>query len=453
MDRFATKKLEEWLNSEKRKPLVVRGARQVGKTWLIRDFAGRKGLDLVELNFERTPELSDLFSSNKPELIMANIEAEFNIKCELQKTLLFLDEIQEKPELLSSLRWFSEDMPQLPVIAAGSLLDFTLQEHSFSVPVGRISYYYLEPMSFLEFVEASGNEALLTLLRNTQIEEKMNQRIHANCLDFYYEYILVGGMPEAVSTWYETKNIEQCIRVQQDLLGTIRDDFNKYRDRVDTKVLGDVLHSVPEQLGGKFIASRVNEFSRTEEIKKALTLLTYARICHRVSHTSGNGLPLGAESNDKFFKVIMLDVGLIAIRLGLSRLKLKEVNKIIFQNRGPISEQFVGQQLRVFQSYMEDPSLYYWQRIGGRQGEIDYIIQHGTKIVPIEVKSGAKGAMKSLHQFMYDKQLTLAVRFDRNSHSVSAIDVKTTLGDEVSYTLLSIPFYLAELLPDLLTQL
>lgn len=452
MYRFVSDRLDAWLNSRKRKPLVIRGARQVGKTWLIRDLAKRKNLDLVECNFERSPGMADHFSSNNPQEIIRKIEADLNISINTEKSLLFLDEIQAKPELLASLRWFYEEMPQLPVVAAGSLLDFALEEHTFSMPVGRIEYCYLEPMSFLEFLRASGNESLYTLLQDVEVERPLNNKIHTKCLESYLEYMLIGGMPEVVSEWYESKNSESCIKVQQDLLATIRDDFNKYRNRIDTDLLSNILSSVSEQLGNRFIATRVKNASRTDEVKKALSLLQKARVCHRVSHTSGNGLPLGAESNEKIFKVLLLDVGLAAIQLGLSRLHIKEAKKIVFQNKGPLAEQFVGQQIRVFQSRFEDPSLFYWQRLGGRQGEIDYLIQQGTTIVPIEIKSGARGAMKSLHQFMYDKVLPLAVRIDQNLPSINTMNVKTTLGDEVSYFLLSIPLYLTEILPCLLDR-
>ena len=452
MYRFVSDRLDAWLNSRKRKPLVIRGARQVGKTWLIRDLAKRKNLDLVECNFERSPGMADHFSSNNPQEIVRNIEADLNISITPEKSLLFLDEIQAKPELLASLRWFYEEMPRLPVIAAGSLLDFALEEHTFSMPVGRIEYCYLEPMSFLEFLRASGNESLYTLLQDVEVERPLNNKIHTKCLESYLEYMLIGGMPEVVSEWYVSKHTESCMKVQQDLLATIRDDFNKYRNRIDTDLLSNILSSVSEQLGNRFIATRVKNASRTDEVKKALSLLQKARVCYRVSHTSGNGLPLGAESNEKIFKVLLLDVGFAAIQLGLSRLHMKEAKKIVFQNKGALAEQFVGQQIRVFQSRFEDPALFHWQRLGRRQGEIDYIIQQGTTIVPIEIKSGARGAMKSLHQFMYDKNLPLAVRIDQNSPSLIEMNIKTTLGDKVSYSLLSIPLYLTEILPRLLEQ-
>jgi len=242
------------------------------------------------------------------------------------------------------------------------------------------------------------------------------------------------------------------VKVQQDLIATFRDDFNKYSKRIKTENLHKVLRSVPDQLGNKFVTSRVDAALRSGEVKNALALLTQARICHKIFHTSGNGLPLGAEANEKFFKVLMVDIGLVSIQLGLSRLKITDARDFIFKNKGSLAEQFVGQQVRIFQSILEDPTLYYWQRTSGRQGEIDYIIQYGATIIPVEVKSGAKGAMKSLHQFMFAKNLELAVRCDQNPQTIHIMDVKTTTGERVSYKLLSIPFYLVEVLPSLLEQ-
>jgi predicted AAA+ superfamily ATPase len=307
-------------------------------------------------------------------------------------------------------------------------------------------------MSFLEFTLASGNDRLYRLLTEMQLDNPLPVPLHEKCLDLYFTYIRIGGMPEVVLEWCSTRDLSACVKVQQDLLATIRDDFNKYQGRFNTDLLNDVLTAVPKQLGNKFILTRVNELSRSAEIKKVLDVLEKARVCCKIRHTSANGLPLSAESNDKFFKVLLLDTAFVSVQLGLSRLSLSDAKEFILQNRGPMAEQYVGQQIRAFQSLAEDPALYYWQRIGGRQGEIDYIIQHNTSIVPIEIKAGSAGSMKSLHQFMFDKKLGLAVRVDLNHPSVSRIAVKTTLGDTVEYLLLSIPFYLVERLQEFIDQ-
>ena len=452
MKRKAMKALVEWKASESRKPLILRGARQVGKTWLVRDLAKRQHLKLIELNLERFPNLADLFSENNPEEILKNIEAELGTTINPASSLLFLDEIQATPELFSKLRWFKEDMEQLPVIAAGSLLEFSLNKYQYSMPVGRITYFYLEPMSFFEFILAAGNDALYEKLLTFNPEKGMPESLHEKCLSFYYDFCLVGGMPEVVQEWVNTKNIKSCIKLHQDLLETYRNDFHKYGGKIDAALLAKIMLSISRQLGNKFIYSRVEPSVNMIQIKKALTMLSQAKVCTKILHTSGSGLPLGAESNDKFFKSLMLDIGLISAQLGLSSAKPSEVKHIIFSNKGGLTEQFVGQQLRAAQSPLSDPQLFYWQRTGGRQGEIDYIIQHGNSVIPLEVKSGKAGSMKSLHHFMAEKGYNFAVRCNINQPLVENLRIKTTSGGQVSYRLLSIPVYMTERIHDLIDQ-
>lgn len=453
MIRFSSTALDTWFKSANRKPMVVKGARQTGKTWLVRDFAKRNQLDLIELNFEKYPNRADLFSENNPKEIISNIEADLAVKIPLESACLFLDEIQAAPELFSKLRWFKEDMPELPIVAAGSLLEFALNKSQYSMPVGRITYFYLEPMSFFEFVLASGNEPLYQKLTEFGLKKKIPQSLHEKCMDLYRLYCLIGGMPEAVQTWLDTRDLRACMKVQHDLLATYRDDFYKYGGEIDARLLQKILLSVAQQLGNKFVYSRVDPGIQTPVIKKALKLLSQAKVCSTIAHTTGNGLPLGAQSNEKFFKALMVDVGLISAQLGLSAAKPLKTEETDLVNKGGLAEQFVGQQLRSAQATAADPQLFYWQRTGGRLGEIDYILQHGNAIVPVEVKSGATGRMKSLHQFMAEKNLRVAVRFDANPITVEDLELKTTLGQPVKYRLLSIPLYLAERLGALMDEI
>jgi len=451
MIRFAANEFENWLKNKNRKPMVLRGARQVGKTWLVREFAKSRRLKLVELNFERLPGLADLFSANDPVEILRNIEAQLEVAIKPDSSLLFLDEIQAAPHLFSKLRWFKEEIPALPVIAAGSLLDFAVQKYRYSMPVGRITYFHLEQLSFFEFALATGAEALFKKMSSFSLDSRMPESLHKKCLDLYHDYCLVGGMPEVAQEWVNSKNIKACIKIQQDLLATYRDDFHKYGGKTDAGMLNKILLSVADQLGNKFVYSRVDPTKKLVQIKKALSLLSRAKVCTKVQHTTGNGLPLGAESNGKFFKALMLDIGLISVQLGFSSIKPAEAKNIVFSNKGGLAEQFVGQQLRACQTPLVSPQLFYWQRTGGRQGEIDYVIQHGNRVIPVEVKSGSAGSLKSLHQFMADKRLNLAVRFNINQPSVENIKVKTTLGTPVSYRLISLPVYLTERLYDLIS--
>ena len=450
MIRFASVQLDSWLADKKRKPLVIRGARQVGKTWVVRDLSKRNNLKLIELNFERNPTLADLFTSNNPKEILKNLESELETSIDPDSSLLFLDEIQAAPEMFARLRWFKEDLETLPLIAAGSLLEFALKEYKYSMPVGRITYFFLEPFSFFEFLLATGNEFLLKRLETFSLNDTIPESIHKKCLDLYHDYCLVGGMPESLQKWADTENLNNCIKIQQDLLSTFRDDFYKYGGQFDPGLLYKLFVSVSRQLGNKFVYKRVDPLAKSLLIKKSLSMLSQARVFTKIMHTSGNGLPLGAESNEKFFKILLIDIGLVSVQLGLSPMSQSREDRMAFINKGGLAEQFVGQQISSSQAPLTDPSLFYWQRTGGRQGEIDYIIQHGNSVVPIEIKSGTAGSMKSLHQFMADKNLDLAVRFNSNLPTTEKINVKTTQGDSISYTLLSIPLYLAQQINNLL---
>ena len=325
MKRDRTSFLLDWLNSSTRKPLVIRGARQVGKTWLVRDLAESTQKQLIELNFEKRPDLESLFASNEPKDIVANIAATSRRTIELQNTILFLDEVQAAPHLLAKLRWFAEDMPELPVVAAGSLLDFALADHEFSIPVGRIGYMYLAPLSFEEFLDALGYHEMRTYLQTYHLDSEIPATIHGQLTIAVKEYLVVGGMPAAVSSWAAHRNLEVINQIHFDLLATYREDFAKYRGRLTTDRLEDVLASIPRQLGKKFVYSHANPEVNTPPLKQALDLLAKARVCYQAFATSANGLPLNAETKEKFFKVILLDCGLVSAALGLSLYQLTSV--------------------------------------------------------------------------------------------------------------------------------
>jgi len=445
MKRNRTSFLVNWLHSSSRKLLIIRGARQVGKTWLIRDLANSQGRKLIELNFEKRPNLESLFSSNNPEEIIVNIAASTGSKIHSLETILFLDEIQAAPHLLEKLRWFAEEMPELPVIAAGSLLDFALAKHEFSMPVGRIGYMYLEPLSFEEFLEAIGQYELRAYLQNYDWKLNIPEAIHSQLMRLIKEYLVVGGMPAAVSSWAAEKVPDTINQIHFDLLATYRDDFAKYSGRLAIDRLEDVMSSVPQQLGKKFVYKDANPEITTTPLKQALDLLTKARVCHRIVATSANGLPLGAETDEKFSKVIMLDCGLCSASLGLSLHQLRSISEISMVNSGGMAEQLVGQLLRTVPPAYIPPSLYYWQRgKKGSEAEVDYIIQHENEVVPIEVKAGTTETLKSLHQFIKEKKKPFAVRINSDIPRLGPVHVKNALGSSVEYNLLSLPFYLLE---------
>ncbi len=447
MERRVSIFLDDWLADDQRKPLVLRGARQVGKTWLVRDLAERHSRQLVEVNLEKRPELAEHFSSKDARRAIADLEADLGVSIAPDSALLFLDEIQATPQLLSFLRWFYEELPALPVVTAGSLLDFALRDHDFSMPVGRIMYCHVEPMSFYEFLIASGNGKLLEMLEAAAEGDELSPRLHTRALELFSEYCIVGGLPEVMAHWVEHSDDIRRLQLQRDLIAAYRDDFNKYRERVPANLLRRAMDAVPRQLGDRFVYSQVDAEAKHYYLKQAVELLVLARVCHRVEHTAGNGLPLGAETNPRLFKMLLVDIGLSSVQLGLSRLEFRDVDATVWANKGGLAEQFVGQHLRCLAAPWEDPRLFYWQRTGGRRGEIDYILQHGSNVVPLEVKSGSSGAMKSLHAFMAGRGLDLAVRLDTNPPSVQDLDVRTTTGDPARYRLVSLPLYMAESIP------
>ena len=422
-----------------RKPLVLRGARQVGKTWLVRELARRSGRTLVELNIERDPSIALAFESNAPRRILGELELLVGREIRPAESLLFIDEIQAEARLLGKLRWFYEELPELPVIAAGSLLEFALAEHDFSMPVGRVSFARIEPMSFPEYLAAHGQEPLLERLSGWQPQAELSPIAHEQASNWWGRYAMVGGMPEVVAADVAGESAELCRRIQADLVATYRADFAKYSRRTHRRDIDSALSHVARSLGSAFVYAKVAEGLSGTRAKAALELLGMSRVCDVIPATAANGVPLAAEAKVRGRKAILLDIGLYHALLGTpARTAFPRYTSLSSSVRGQLAEQLVGQQLRP----MAPNGLHFWHRGGGRPGEIDYVVQFANSVVPIEVKAGAAGAMKSLHQFMYDKQLDFAVRCDANPPSRVDIEVKTTHGNPVAYELLSVPHYL-----------
>jgi uncharacterized protein len=448
MSRTALTYLKEWLERDDRKPMVLRGARQVGKTYTVRELAKVTGMQLIEVNFEKHIKIASLFSSNNPEKIIQNLETRLSIDIDIKKSILFLDEVQTEPEILAKLRWFAEDMPELAVVAAGSLLDFALDDHTFSMPVGRITYMYMNPLSFDEYLLLSDNRRLLRFLQNFTLEKDFPDEIHRQLMELFKEYLLVGGMPAALHAWNSNRSFADVQRIHLDLLSSYRDDFAKYAGKIPTTRLDDIIVAIPRLLGRKFVYSQVNADTRSQALKNSLELLTKARICQKVQACAGNGVPLLSETNPKTNKVVFLDVGLIASQLGLMLHEIQETEELNVVNSGAISEQVVGQLLQTIEPSYIDPSLCYWVREQkNSNAEIDYLIQHGSTIVPIEVKSGKSGTLKSLHLFMQEKKLSTAVRINSQPTSLAGVETQ-----QANYNLLSIPFYMIGQLHRLLSD-
>lgn len=442
MYRLELNYLISWAQGKKHKPLVIRGARQVGKSTLVRLFAQQAGLNLVELNFERNPGHADLFESNVPTEIIKLISLQYTQPIEAGKTLLFLDEIQAVPGLLQVLRYFYEDMPELHVIAAGSLLEFTLKEAKFSMPVGRIEYMHLGPVSFEGFLLAMGEQSLYEFLQTYRLGESYPISIHQKFMRLLKTYLIIGGMPEAIDEYVHHQNFMASEKVKHSILNTYVDDFSKYSSGSELERLRNIFIKLPSLIGTKFKYTKIDPDIKSTVIANSLAKLALARVAYCVYHTAANGVPLGVEINEKIFKVLFLDVGLASTRLGLSVLDLQDDQEIFLINSGAIAEQFVGQQLLYMKPPYETPELYYWVREKKSSlAEVDYVISKNQRVIPIEVKAGKSGVLKSLHSFVDQKSCQLAVRlnacFPENKYKRHEL----TTGGKVEYNLLSLPLY------------
>jgi hypothetical protein len=346
------------------------------------------------------------------------------------------------------------------VVAAGSLLDFTLSEHEFSMPVGRINYLHLEPMGFREFLLAMGEEQLASFVREEVTMAKIASGdaipagLHDKLAGLLREYLLVGGMPAAVEQYRQDRSLLGVARIHHDLLATLRDDFSKYAGRVHQRRLTAVLDSVAQQLGGKFRYVRVDRGERAQALRKAVDLLCMARVSHRVQASPAVGPPLAAGTADRPYKLILLDAGLVSASLGLSLRELEGGADLALVRRGAVAEQLVGQHLRLNFPDHQEPALFYWQRDErGAEAEVDYVVQHGSTLLPVEVKAGATGSLKSLHLLMAERQWPRAVRFSGAPPSLVQVSASCRPGKMAAYALLSLPLYLVEELPRLLDAL
>lgn len=455
MKRTVYPEVKAWLADGRRKPLILRGARQVGKTWLVRELAREQRLALLEINLERDPTFAKAFETADPSRVFDDLALLQDHRAAPADSLLFVDEIQAAPEVLAKLRWFAEEMPELAVVAAGSLLDFALAEFSQSIPVGRVSYAYLEPLGFPEYLEAHSQEPLLERLCAWQPGHGLSPAVHEKALEWFDRYQMVGGMPAVVAADAGGADAKTCRDLQRDLLHTYQDDFTKYAGRTDIRVLRQVLLAVVAALGEKFVYSAVGEGVKLESARRSLEMLAAARLCHLIPHTAANGIPLAAEKNERLRKAALLDVGLAHALWNTPALAaFPHWPSLAPAIRGGIGEQMAAQQLHLLSGgFTQAGQLFHWRREGGRTGEIDYLLEIQGTILPVEVKGGASGAMKSLHQFMHDKGLPLALRLDRNPPSLQAMDLSTTQGQPVRYTLLNLPHYLCAFLGEIITRM
>lgn len=408
--------LLEWKNNPMRKPLLLRGARQVGKSSAVRHF-GKEFKYFAEVNFERHKAVKTFFQGDIDiRLIAQKIAKYINVPIEEGETLLFLDEIQECPEAIMALRFFKEDYPELHVIAAGFLLEFTLQELP-TYGVGRIHTLFMYPMTFDEFLKANDENGLIDMKGQADSRHPLDDAFHEKLVEYFRIYLLVGGMPEAVLAWIKTHDFNQCSRVQEDIILTYDDDFSKYKKRVSPDLLRTTMRGICHQPGEKITFKQISAGYRSSQIREAVRLLTLAGLTTPVVATSGNGIPLDAEANEKNMKILFLDSGLLLTVLQLEgNLAQHLIEQIMtgnpqeLVNKGGLVEMVAGLEILRNKPCVQRQRMFYWEKSGNSIAEIDYLDIFNLKVTPIEIKSGTQGGMKSLWLFMREKHLTEAIR-------------------------------------------
>ena len=440
MQRDLENELIRWKNAEEHLPLLLRGARQVGKSYLATSFAQRYFEDLLIINFEKDEKYKLAFETLDPNEIINRLYLQSGKRVIPGKSLLFLDEIQECTQALKSLRYFKEEMPELHIIAAGSLLEFSLNNDNMRMPVGRVESLFLKPLSFYEYLTAQGLQHLREYLNQVTLETGIEPIVHAELCNHLRNYFLIGGMPDVVNEYISSKNLERVIAKQLNLLQSYRDDFGKYASKTKHKYMQKILKEAPGFIGQKFTYSRVDPEIGSREIKEALSYLIEAGLLYKVNHTNASGLPLNALINEKYFKIIFLDIGLVNSVSQINPELFLEKDLMLI-NRGLQAEQFAGQELLAYSKPYMLSELFYWDRQKpNSSAEVDYIINVNERVIPIEIKAGKTGSLRSLQLFLNEKNYSLGIR----------LSMKPL---EISNRVFSIPLYMINEIPRLINYI
>lgn len=445
--------LKAWLTRHRRKPLVIRGARQVGKSTLIRTFAQNSTRRLVEINIEdnRSHLRSVIENGQFDEVLTALVRVSgVDFRKNPESHLLFLDEIQIIPACLPLLRYFYEKLPELAVIAAGSVLEFTLNDANYSMPVGRVEYLHVAPLTFKEFLVAKG----LTNLKNTvenaspHTASSPTHGEHTHLLAALREFFVVGGLPEAVLAARES-GVAEAATIQRNILSSYRDDLQKYPATAHIRtIVREVFDRSPAQISKKVKYSQLSSHHTARDVRKALSLLLDAGVLLDVTHSHANGIPLGAETNCDIRKLFFLDIGLLCSASGLSLRDIAAPETVEFVNEGAFAEQYIAQELTACEGGVRK-ALHYWLREGkSNNAEVDFLWSSGKNIVPLEVRAGASGRLRSLAEFCNAKFTSLAIRFDTNTPSTTSV----RLPSGHRFELISLPLYMASEIDRILNE-
>jgi uncharacterized protein len=440
MKRIIDHYLGEWKQRPDRKALLLRGARQVGKTYAVREL-GKKFDELVEINLELNPEYGEVFRSNlDPNRILRELRLMTGKRLAPGSSLLFIDEIQQQPLAITALRYFHEKTPEIHVIAAGSLLEFAIEE--VGLPVGRVASLHMYPMSFLEFLVAHSAQSLAEHLIDTSSSLSISDPVHERLLRLVGEFLVLGGLPEVIETWIKHEDLNRCGEVLDMIVTAYRQDFAKYAKRHQIKYVDLVFNEVPSMTGRKFKYDALPGTWKARELSPALDLLCKASVVHRVTHSSGNAIPLKAESDPNRFKALFLDVGLAQRIMGADVKPWLLNPTVAIGNAGAATEAFVGQELLAYSQPWAKEELYYWHREArASNAEVDYLLPMEGAVIPIEVKSGATGRLLSLRAFLDEKRgkIPYGIRFCGQSSSIHE--------DLHSYAIYAVPHVLRRQIP------
>ena len=395
MYRIAIEKLLKWKESKRRKPLIIEGARQVGKTWLMKEFGKLHFKDTVYINFDSNSRMAELFASDlNTERLIMGLELYAGRKINADSTLLIFDEVQEVPRALASLKYFYEDAPQYHIVCAGSLLGIALHEGT-SFPVGKVDFLKLYPLSFREFLMATDKERFVHLLNKQDYQ--MATSFKQTYIDALKHYYFVGGMPEAVQSFAENKDFNEVRDIQKRILAAYEQDFSKHAPNEIVPKIRMLWNSIPSQLAKenkKFIYGLVREGARAKEYETAIMWLSDCGLVHKVSRVNAAGIPLKAYEDLKAFKMFVLDVGLLGCMAGLNQRTLLDGNDLFSHFKGALTEQYVCQQLKT----IDDLGVYYYTNDRG-SCEVDFIVDTGEQIIPVEVKAETNLKAKSLKTY------------------------------------------------------
>jgi uncharacterized protein len=418
MRREVFKELAKWKDRPSRMPLMVRGARQIGKTYIIDKFGQTYFANTICINFEHNPTLKQCFTDLDPTKICQKISILTNQKITPGETLLFLDEIQECPSAIQAMRYFKEKLPELHVIGAGSLLEFAFLAKDFRMPVGRIEFLFLKPMSFLEFLEATDNQELTSWMKNLKVHEEIPEAIHSKCIELLNIYMTIGAMPAVIDSYIKEQDLLRVKQLQHNLLNTYRNDFGKYASVANQQHCERIFTKAPSLIAKHFRYKDVDPDVQSRSLKTALQLMFKAGILLPIYQSKAKNLPLSGQINEKKFKLLFLDIGLGASHLNLDLTSFLNT-KLNPSNKGQLTEQFVGQELLAYQPFYEQPQLYFWMRDKvSSTAEIDYLYPHKEHIIPIEVKSGSTGRLRSIKLFIEQTKSPLGVKTSTDTLSI-----------------------------------